>query len=142
SFILSYYFGRRSLYEAFCFTYLLATVAIAFNIILYSLRMNQIGLKKVNNHVMYQYEILNSILSSISDSVIRVNSNFVIEYFKDCALHEFDTDDCVGKSLWDVLKEKEQRKIIEQHLRTVFSTGKPTSWKFFSKQLQKHFSAR
>jgi len=140
-FIVMHIFGGRTFYETLSMTYMLAIVAMTFNVIIFSMKMNQKGLKQVNKHITYQFKILNSILNSISDTVIRVNTNFVIEFIQDKILQPFSTAEYIGKPLWDVLIEKETQIITKKHLRTVFDTGKPSSWRFYCQQFNKHFSA-
>src|SRR5690606_29556633 len=124
-----------------CIAYMF-TVSLAFiNLVMYSIRKNEIALKQTHDKLREQCERYESLIDSISEVVVRVDTKFIIEFMKNDYIDK-PADQYIGKNVLDIFIDEKARNDCKKNLEYVFCIGNPIGWKWKCTNVNKYFCAR
>jgi len=135
-FMVLHLLGFYSLHEtlAICFVFISWIMASYTNI--EKLKLAQKKLDSIYQQLCNQYNQYKSLLTSISDVILKVDRNYNLEFMRNAYIlsnHEKILDDAyIGKSLWSIIKDPAAQKIVQKHIDLTFTMNKPIQWTWYS----------
>lgn len=119
--------GGFSIFECVCHGVALCISSFVLNVYLYYITIYDLEMHRIYENLSDQIENFRSLLWSVSDALIRIDKNGIIDFMK----NEFNgkpISDFLGTSLWNLFTDAKSKLEARQIIEKVFSTGKSLSW--------------